>query len=513
MKLDIKRNAIRGTIWGGFVKISSLLFPFIIRTIIIRMLGSEYIGLNSLFSSILQVLSLAELGFGSAMVYSMYAPIAQDDKVKQRSIIRYYRSVYLYIGLVILILGLLITPFLKFFIKGDIPSDINTVSLYLIFLFNTVISYFLFSYRRAVLDAYQRLDIISIITFITNLSVFLIQIVLLLSFRNYYCYIICLPIGTLVTNGLLYCLSVKHYPEIYPEGDLDKSEKQSIYGKIRALLLHKIGGIVLNSADNIVISSFLGLTVLALYSNYYYLLKSISSLVMIPFSALTAGIGNSLLLDSASAKKQKFYTILFLNGLIVSVCTCCFFSMYQDFIQLWIGEEGLFSFNIMILFCVYFFIHMIRKTVLMYRDSAGLWKENQFQPIVSAIFNLILNLILVNYIGVYGILISSILAMVLIDIPWESGITTKSVIEEKCTPYYLRLLLFSIITIISCALIHLIKKLLMLNNNIIVLLFIDLMLGGIIPLCIFVLFTIWLPEKENAKKLVFNFLKKKTKTV
>ena len=502
MRLEIKKNTIKGTFWGLISKLISLFFPFVIRTIIIRKLGSEYAGLSSLFTSILQVLSLTELGFGTAMVFAMYQPIVEDDIIKQRAILNFYRKIYFYIGLVMLVIGLAIVPFLGFFINGTIPHDINLYSLYLIYLSNTVLSYFMFGYRSAVFSAYQRHDLISIVIMISNFVMYSLQIILLLTTKNYYLYVSCLLLGTIMTNVFTYKLSEKYYPQVYPEGDISSVDKKSIYDKIKALLLHKIGNIILNSADTIVISSFLGLIVLSNYNNYYYLMNSVSSIVMILFSTLTAGIGNSLIIDNCKQKMEKFYSILYINGFIVSVCTCCFFSMYQDFIHIWVGEDKCLNYGMMFLFCVYFYVHMIRRTILMYRDAAGLWELNKWQPIVSGIFNLIVNILLVQYIGVYGILISSILAQVLIDIPWESGLTTYSLFGEKPIKYYSRIVLFSIAT--SCSMVITDFLMQMVVINIYLKLLVELICAMICSGIIFVGITLYLPEfkKIFAKVIV-----------
>lgn len=502
MKLDVKKNAIKSSFWGIFAKIVMLLFPFIIRTIIIRILGSEYAGLGNLFSSILQVLSLAELGFGSAIVFSMYQPIVEDNKVKQREILNFYKKVYICIGFLILLIGMFVMPFLRFLIKGDIPNDVNIYILYAIYLFDTGISYFLFAYRGALFNAYQRQDISAKVSVSISIIMYIVQILLLVKCKNYYAYVICVPICTLLINIGTYIVAKKNFPDLYPEGDLDKEEKKSIYDKIRALMLHKVGGIVLNSADTIVISAFLGLTILANYNNYYYLLSSVSALIEVLFISLTAGIGNSILIDDDCSIKQRFYNILYINASVVTVCTCCFFALYQDFISIWVGKDKLFDIFTVILLCIYFYVHMIRRAILMYRDAAGVWKENQWQPIVSAVFNLVVNIILVQFIGIYGILISSILAQILIDIPWESNITTNAVLKENSQKYFAHILVFAMISMISMAIIYFIKINLVLNIYLMIV--VELIVAILVPIILIPVGTFFLPGFKTLKLIICN---------
>ena len=509
MILNIRKNATKGFLWGSLYKILALVFPFVIRTIIIRTIGSEYSGLNSLFTSILQVLSLAELGFGTALVYSMYEPIAHDDTQRICAILKFYRDVYLRIGAVIFLLGLSVMPLLRFLVSGDVPSDVNLYVLFAIYLFNTVLSYFFFGYKSSLFAAYQRQDIISIIAIACQLTGYVLQILILLLFKNYYAYIIIIPVVTVLINSLTAIVSNRKFSQIVPNGNLSREEKQEIKKNIKALFFHKVGAVVVHSADNIVISSFLGLVILSNYNNYYYLLNAVSGFIMIFFTSLTAGIGNSLVINRDD-KRDRFYDLFYLNGLVVSLCTVCFFSLYQDFIEVWVGKENQFSFSIMVLFCLYFFIHMIRRTVIMYRDASGMWTDNKFQPIVSAAINLTLNLVLVNYIGVYGIIISTIVSMVFVDIPWESGKVTKKLFNEAPLKYYLKMVLFLAISAVSCGCIYL------LNRTLIVGIYLKLVLELLFAIAVstlsFFLLTLWMPEcRRVAKSVKDNVIKKKEK--
>lgn len=463
MQLEKLKNAKRGAFWGILNKLVAILFPFFIRTIIINKLGAEYSGLNSLFTSVLQVLSLADLGFSSAMVFAMYEPIANDNIDELNALLNYFRKIYLIIGLVILVIGCALIPFLNFFISGDVPESINIYILYVIFLMNSVLGYVFLSYRASLFSSYQREDVISIFNLVANIAMYSLQILVLLLIANYYAYIILLPVFTIFGNLLKYIYSKKMYSNIKCIGVIDKNTKKKISKKISALFCHKFGGTVVNTADNIVISAFLGLVVLSNYNNYYYLISAVSSIILILFNAFTAGIGNNIILKSKEDNMQKFYAIFFANCIIVMVCTVCLFSMLQDFIVVWVGEQYMFDSLTMILLCVYFFVHTIRRTIIMFRDAAGMWNENKFQPIVSAVFNLIINIILIQYIGVNGVIISTILSMLLIDIPWESITFFKSMFSTKCFRYILYMLFFSLLTVGSCFIMYLINQYLEIN--------------------------------------------------
>ena len=449
MKLDKKKNAIRNGIWGYLSKLSNMIFPFILRTILIYYLGDKYLGLNSLFTSILQVLNLSELGIGTAIVYSMYKPIANNDKDKINALLNLYKKTYRIIGLFILIVGGGLTPFITMLIKDGYPSDINIYLVYIGFLINTVISYELFGYRISLLSAFQRNDIESKNNLIANAFLYILSVLLIIVFKNYYCYIIILNMSTVINNFLMYFSTKKYFHEYSCVGEISKTEKKQIKNNVMALVCHKVGGTILNSSDNIIISKFLGLTFLALYNNYYYIINSISNLINAMFVGLTGGLGNSFELDSLKKNIENFYKILFFNFYVTLVCTTCLACLYQDFIKLWVGDKYLLSFPLMILICIYFYIHTIRRTIIVYRDASGIWWHNRLQPIISAIFNLVLNIILVNYLGLYGVVLSTIFAMVLIDIPWESIVFFKNKMNTSASLYFKKIIQYTVILAFS----------------------------------------------------------------
>lgn len=267
-KIERTKNASRNIYFGVILQIYKLIIPFVMRTALIYLMGMEYVGLNSLFISVLQVLNLAELGVGSAMVYSMYKPIVEDDTVTICALMKLYRLYYRMIGLFIAVVGAIATPFIPKLIRGNVPGDLNIYILYLLNLGATVLSYWLFAYKNSILLAHQRTDIISKITLVTNSLQYIAQIILLWLFRNYYLFVIAALITQAVTNIVTACFSNKMYPMFYPEGNLPKDEVKRINQRIKDLFSAKLGTVLGISVDSIVISAFLGLTSLAVYQNY-----------------------------------------------------------------------------------------------------------------------------------------------------------------------------------------------------------------------------------------------------
>lgn len=438
MKLDKAKNAKRNVVFGVGLKIYQIFLPFLFRGIIVYTLGVEYLGLNSLFTSVLQVLNLAELGVGSAMVFSMYRPIAEDDEAKICALMHLYKLYYRAIGAVILVLGLLLTPFIPKLINGTVPNDINVYVLYIMNLLATVLSYWLFAYRNSVLQAHQRLDVGSKLTVITDTIKYLLQLAALFLCANYYLYVLAI-LFTQVLNNILTAVAAKRmYPRYNPSGRLSKEETRAINHRIKDLFTSKLGGVIVNSADTIVISAFIGLEVLAIYQNYFYIVNAIMSFIAILNSSVLAGIGNSMIVRSKKENYKEFRLFVFGEAWILAYCACCFSTMFQPFMTMWMGKNLLLDYPIVILLCVYFIGYEYVMLLSVYKDAGGIWHEDRFRPLISGIANLILNIVLVQFIGLYGIILSTIISVFGISAPWITRNVYKLIFKDENLSEFIR---------------------------------------------------------------------------
>ena len=441
------KNISRNIFFGIVQKVVNLFFPFIVRTILIYTLGAEYLGLNSLFSSILQVLSLTELGVATAMVYSMYKPMAENNIKIVCALLKLYRKLYTIIGSVLLIIGMTLIPILQYLIHGRIPSDINLYILYTIYIINSSLSYLLFGYKQSLFIASQRSYIISKINLIAIFIMYSSQIILLLITHNYYVYIITLPITTISINIMNTICANKYYPMYKCYGEVSREIKYSIVKKTSALFGTKLSSIVLHAADTLVISAFLGLTQVAIYGNYYYIVNAIIGLIMIIFSSITASIGNSIIVETKEKNYLDFCKLTLANFWIVGFCSTCLLCLYQPFMQIWVGEELLYPDSMMYMFVIYFYVYQLRRVVLTYKDAAGIWWEDRFRPYVIMAFNLGTNLILVQIIGIYGVILSTLISMI-ISIPWENHTVFKYIFKMSSKEYYSTIFYYIIISVI-----------------------------------------------------------------
>lgn len=449
MKFQRKRNAIRNIKFGFLNKIITLIFPFILRTVIIYTLGAEYLGLSSLFSSILQVLSLSELGIGSAMVFSLYKPIALNDKKKIQQLVALYDYVYRVIGSIILILGVLVAPFLPFFISGSVPNDINLYVLYFLYLLNSSASYFISAYKSTILSAYQRRDVISNIGIISHIALYCVQLICLYNFKSYYMYVIWLPVFTIFENMLTAWYVKRNYKDYIRKVDYTNYDLKKLFQSVKSLFGHKLSQVVTNSVDSIIISTFLGLKMVAVYNNYYYCMSALSGILDIIYQAILAGIGNSLYSEDENKNRDDFLKFTVMNTWIVGWCSVCLLCLYQDVMDLWVGNDLMLSFDTIVLLSIYFYVWKIRQNILVYKDASGLWAADKWKPYVEIIVNLTINIVLVNVIGINGVVISTIISMLLISIPWETKVFFTTYFNNCFKKYILLEIKYAIFFVVA----------------------------------------------------------------
>ncbi len=418
MKIERSKNAFRNIIFGSLLKIYQIIVPFLMRSAMIYFMGVKYLGLSSLFTSILQILNLTELGVGSAMVFSMYKPIAENNVKKICSLMALYKIYYRWIGLVIGVIGIALTPFLPHLVKGTWPQEINIYVLYMLNLATTVASYWLYAYKNCLFSAHQRNDAISKVTLVTQTFQYGMQFIVIVFLKDYYLYVIVALATQVITNLAIAYAADKTYPEYKPSKSLDKNLIKDINQRIKDLFTSKVGAVVLNSTDTVVISAFLGLEMLAIYQNYFFILSSITTLVAVFFHSSAAGIGNSLVVENEEKNFAILKQFTLLIAWIATICSCCFLCLFQPFMRMWVGEELMLNFSVVICFCIYYYVSEINQLLNTFKDAAGIWHEDRWRPLITSMVNLGLNLIMVNFCGIYGILLSTILAMLIVGMPW-----------------------------------------------------------------------------------------------
>lgn len=449
MKIERTKNAARNIVFGLLLKIYQIIMPFLMRTAMIYFMGIEYLGLNSLFTSLIQVLNLAELGVGSALVYSMYKPIVEGDKTTICKLMHLYKIYYRIIGGVVALIGILLMPMLPRLVSGSIPAELNIYYLYILQLSVTVLSYWLFAYKNCLLNAHQRTDISSKVYIVTSSIQYILQLLVLIFIKNYYWYLIVALFTQAFTNIVTAIVVTKMYPEYKTKRGIEVSVKKDINQRIRDLFTAKVGGVIVNSVDTIVISAFLGLTVLAIYQNYFYILNSLLGLMTIIFTSCKAGIGNSLIIESKEKNLGDLEKFTFIVAWVAGVCACCLLCLYQPFMSIWVGEEYKLGFFAVICFCVYYYVYEINQLFNLYKDAAGIWREDRFRPLITAMTNLVMNLVTVRFWGIYGVILSTVVSTLVVGMPWLlHNLFTVLFDSSYLIQYIKKLLKYSINTII-----------------------------------------------------------------
>jgi O-antigen/teichoic acid export membrane protein len=441
-------HSIRNIILGSAHRIVATFLPFIMRTVIINVIGEEYLGLNTLFSSILNVLNLTELGFGNAIAASMYKPIAEKDTQTVSALLRLYRNVYRIIGYVMLLSGIIIMPFLRKLINGDVPQGVNIYILFWLYLAQSAFSYLFWAYKMVLINAHQRSDITEFVGAIVKFITFLLQLIAIVIFKNITLYVFMNVLCVVLNNVICNIIVERKYSMYRCEGKLDDEVKYKIKSNIVALAIHKIGNTVSTSLDTIIISAFLSLSVVAIYGNYNYISSSIGACIILIYSSIKASVGNSIAIESTEKNYKDFCNFSFMNNWIVGWCSISLICLYQPFMKIWLGEKFLLDWKTVICIVICFYIQYLRRVVITYKDAAGMWYADKFKPLVGCMVNLVFNIYLVKNIGVAGVVISTIISYVFVEMPWETHVLFKQYFRTSEVKYY-RQLFYTTCTVLA----------------------------------------------------------------
>ena len=427
MKSSRVENSIRNTIYALGTQIISMLMSFIVRTVFIYTLGKNYLGFNGLFSNIFSILSLTELGMGTAIIYSMYKPVAQEDHRKIAALLNLYRTFYRIVGVVVAILGLSLLPFLDYLVSGiqDIPE---LEIIYLLYLSSSVISYF-FAYKKSMLTVYQQDYISSRINLLINFIQGIIQIAILILWHNYILYLLVLTISTFFNNWLnsLYADYKYQYLKEYRSERVDEETKQKIYTDVKAIFVSRISSAIVTSTDNLLISAFVSTIILGLYSNYIMLINVVNTIINRILDSLVGSVGNLIAVESIERVYLIFKRVLFINYWLVAFSSMSFFILANPFITLWIGKSYLLSSGIIFMIALNLFMRLIRNTFIMFNNAFGhfveLKKKNIIEPIINIVASLLF--ILVFKMGIIGVLLGTFVSNITTNFWFEPYLIFK----------------------------------------------------------------------------------------
>lgn len=426
----------------------TLLLQLVNRYFFVKYLNTEYLGLNGLFTNMISLLSLSEMGIGTAMIYALYKPVANHNIEEIKSLMHLYKKLYTYIGVFILAVGTAFIPFLDYFIEED--TDIKYISLYFfLYVINAGISYF-YTYKRSIIICNQQDYISTITTTTTTLITRIVQIVVLLLTGNFLLYLIVQILFTRIENIVISKIADKKYPYLL-ETDiqaLSKEKLKKIKNNISAMFIHKIGNVIVNATDNLIISKILGLTAVGYYSNYVLIIDAVGGFLTKVFSSITASIGNYIATEDKNKVEIIFKNILFANFWIVSFFSICLYVMFQSFITVWLGKEFLLDQTTLVIVVVGFYILWMRKTVLEFRNATGLFWNDRYKAIIESIVNIIASIPLTYVLGIGGVKLGTIISTLTTAFWIEAYVLYKHYFKKSMWPYLLKQFMYLLLMLI-----------------------------------------------------------------
>lgn len=432
-------NSIKNYRMTVISQITSILLSFIGRTFFIKLLSIEYLGVNGLFSNILSLLSLAELGVGTAITYMMYKPIAENDREKVAAYNQLFKKIYNWIGIFILITGLSLTPIIYKLIKEPPQISENLYIIYILFVVNVAISYF-YTYKRSLLIAHQKEYVNNQNIIIFAIIKDVVLIVLLYAFKSYYIYLVAQIVITFMSNLVISRKTDKIFPEITKMSPqkVPASEIRIIVKNTMAMVCHKIGSVIVSGTANIFISYFVGLAIVGVYSNYVMMSTAALQIVGKGVNSLTASFGNLVATSSQSNIFLVFKKIYFIN-FVLSLCIAVYFYALADpFISMWIGSEYLLGRKSLLIITINtLFFYQMRVPSQMVINTYGLFWQIKWKSLFEAAINFGCSFLFAAYFkwGIFGILLSALVSNVTTSLWWEPYIAFRMGLKERFIIY------------------------------------------------------------------------------
>ena len=444
-----KNNSIKNMGFAVGAYVITVLLAFVERRFLVRSLSGVYVGVSGVMTNVMSILAISELGFGEALMFSLYKPIRENDENRIVALLRLYKKTYLIISIIIVVASIVFAPFLPSFVKN---SDIPLKELYCIFylyVLNTLVSYFGAS-RRSLIIAYQKRFIVSATHCICRAIMYIAQIIFLVSTHNYFLYLIISICATLAEGLILYVITGKKYRVVKRKDKiiLPSDNKKEITKKIVAMAMHKIGGTLVTSTDNLLISRIIGVVEVGLFSNYILLKTTIYTVTHSLFKAVIASMGD-LGNDRKDYAEKIFSVIYYASGWLFGWCSICLLCLYDDFISLWLGSSYVLDRLTVILIVISFYLTCMREPVIMTRDAFGLFWKDRWKPVAEAIINLVTSIVFASFMGLSGIVLGTIVSTLLTCFWIEPLVLYKYGFDRSCKKYFIKYLMYVCITLLA----------------------------------------------------------------
>lgn len=445
------KSSIKNISFSMITQMVTIVLNYVCRYIFIKTLSEEYLGINGLFSNILTIFSLAELGIGSAIVYAMYKPISQNNEDKIKAYMGFYKKCYNIIALIVLCAGLLIMPYLTFFIKDGANVGISNLHfIYFLYLLDSVFSY-LYVYKSSILNAMQKNYICNRYQILCKIVMTILMCLSLILFKNFIVYLVIQILFKLITNILISFKADRMYPYIKNTkgSNLEKEESKSIFKNVYALFCNQIGNVLINGTDNIIISKYINLITVGLYSNYYLIISSVSTFIGQIFNAIVASVGNLAVSTDKENTRKLFNKIHFINFIIASFClimlTCCL----STFIGVSFGTKYILDKATVVIILINFYLLSMKNVVGTFKYAMGIFWNDKYSTLIRAVINVILSIIFAKSFGLVGVFLGTLVSDLLTTFWYQPHVLFKYGFNVSVSKYFKDFSKYSLITIIE----------------------------------------------------------------
>lgn len=435
-------------------KISDILMGYVVRIVFTHTLSSAYVGVNGLFTDIIRILSITELGVATAITFALYEPIKNNNIEKQKSLMRVFRNFYRIVAACVFGIGIALIPFLPYIMKDE-PAIDHLLVIYIMYLVNSAASYLLV-YKSTLIDAHQKAYLNTLYHTVAWILQDIIQIIILVKTQNFILYLLTNFAAIIISNFLLSKKAEKLYPYLKDRDvkPLPKDERDGIFKNVRAMMMHKVGTVVVNNTDNLIISAFVGVVSVGKYSNYYLVITSIRHILEQAINGMAASVGNLGVSEDRHRIKKIFEAMFFLCQWLYGFLAIAIFEVISPFVALSFGAQYVFETPVVFMLCLNFFITGMRSATLVFRDSLGLFWYDRYKAVFEAVLNIVLSIALVRNFGVAGVFAGTVISALMTSFWVEPYVLYKYRIQETVSTYFLRYGIYTAVTAVSFALSH-----------------------------------------------------------
>lgn len=499
-------NSIKNATFGISTQIITIILGFINRTVFIKFLTIDYLGISGVFTNLLTMLSLAELGISGSMVYSIYKPLANKEEDVLQSLMKLYSKIYKIIAIVIFIIGIIIMPYLPLIIGNKTNID-NINTIYVLYLMNTVLSY-LFSYKRSLISADQKEYINLKYRNRFNVLKSLFQMLFLYLTRNFIIYLLIQVVCTFMENLFISKEANKLYPFLKKKNKLELPSdiKEELSTNVKSTMIYKISGVMLDSTDNLIISSMIGLKWVGLLANYNLIISSVKIFLDVVFNSVTASVGNFIAKENKEKQEDLFYVMFMISFCMYGFASICLLTLTNPFIEIWLGKEFLFDIETLSIIVINFYIIGMQSTVWMYRSTMGLYRYGKWRPAISAILNLVISIFLAKRIGLIGILLGTTISRGITNVWYDPIIIFKYGFKKSTLKYYYLYLKYAITLIVMSSIVYIF------NTQMYRMLGIPFLIMALLSILITIIMIIFKFYKTKEFKYLINMFKNRSKS-